>query len=51
MSHCQPQDQGIIQQFKKLYRKKLLQKALPDLDAENSSAIYVLDAVYLKASA
>ncbi|XP_008189021.1 tigger transposable element-derived protein 4-like [Acyrthosiphon pisum] len=45
-SHCQPLDQGIIQQFKKLYRKQLLQKAVADLDAGESSAINVLDAVH-----
>ncbi|CAI6352918.1 unnamed protein product [Macrosiphum euphorbiae] len=50
-SHCQPLDQGIIQQFKKLYRKQLLQKAIADLDAGESSAINVLDAVYWVASA
>jgi len=50
-SHCQPLDQGIIQQFKKLYRKQLLQKAVADLDAGESSAINVLDAVYWVASA
>ncbi|XP_025406256.1 uncharacterized protein LOC112680386, partial [Sipha flava] len=50
-SHCQPLDQGIIQQFKKLYRKQLLQKAVADLDAGDSSTINVLDAVYWVASA
>ncbi|KAL4141823.1 hypothetical protein QTP88_004380 [Uroleucon formosanum] len=50
-SHCQPLDPGIIQQFKKLYRKQLLQKAVADLDAGESSAINVLDAVYWVASA
>ncbi|KAL4148227.1 hypothetical protein QTP88_002508 [Uroleucon formosanum] len=50
-SHCQPLDQGITQQFKKLYRKQLFQKAVADLDAGESSAINVLDAVYWVASA
>jgi len=40
-SHCQPLDQGIIQQFKKLYRKYLLLKAVADLDAGDSSSINV----------
>ena len=50
-SHCQPLDPGIIQQFKKHYHKQLLQKAVADLDAGNSSAINVLDAVYWMSSA
>ncbi|KAL4148757.1 hypothetical protein QTP88_002919 [Uroleucon formosanum] len=49
-SHCQPLDQGIIQQFKKLYCKQLLQKAVADLDAGESSAINVLNTVYWVAS-
>ncbi|VVC29299.1 DDE superfamily endonuclease domain [Cinara cedri] len=51
MYHCQPLDQSIIQQFKKLYRKQLLQKAVADLDAGDSGAINILDAVYWVASA
>lgn len=50
-SRCQPLDQGIIQQFKKLYRKQLLQKSVADLDAVNSCVINVLDVVYWVASA
>ena len=45
----QPLDQGIIQQFKKLYRRKLLQKAIASDEAR--SAITVLDAVYWTAAA
>lgn len=40
-SHFQFPDQGIIQQFKKLYRKQLLLKAVADLDADDSRAINV----------
>lgn len=49
-SHCQPLYQKIIQQFKKLYHKQLLQLAVTDLDAADSSAINILDAVYWVAS-
>jgi len=45
-SHCQPLDQGVIHKFKKLYRTKLLRKAVADLDANSSQPINVLDAIY-----
>lgn len=45
-SHCQSLDQKIIQQFKKFYHKQSLQLAVTDLDAGDSSAINILDAVY-----
>lgn len=45
-SHCQPLDQGVIHQFKKLYRTQLLRKAVADLDANSSQPINVLDAIY-----
>lgn len=45
-SHCQPLDQGVIHQFKKLYRTQLLRKAVSDLDANSSQPINVLDAIY-----
>lgn len=45
-SHCKHLDQGIIQQFKKLYRKQLFQKAVADLDTDDSSAINIFDAIY-----
>ncbi|KAL4104528.1 hypothetical protein QTP88_019823 [Uroleucon formosanum] len=45
-SHCQPLDQGVIHQFKKLYRTQLLRKAVTDSDANSSQPINVLDAIY-----
>lgn len=50
-SQGQPLDHSIIQQFKRLYSKQLLQKAIADLDYGDSRAIDVLDAVYWMASA
>lgn len=48
-SAIQPVDQGIIQQFKKLYRKHFLRKVISMDDA--GSGINVLDAIYWIAAA
>ncbi|KAL4119410.1 hypothetical protein QTP88_012219 [Uroleucon formosanum] len=45
-SYCQPLDQGVIHQFKKLYRTQLVRKSVADLDANSSQPINVLDAIY-----
>jgi hypothetical protein len=45
-SHCQPLDQGVIPQFKKLYCTQLLRKAVADLNTNSSQPINVLDAIY-----
>lgn len=53
-SQCRPFDQGITQQFKKLYRSQLLCKTVADLDADNddsSQPINVSNAIYWVSSA
>lgn len=44
-SQCQPLDQGIIQQFKKLHHIQLLRKVVADLD-DSKQSINVLHAIY-----